>query len=413
MTLGRSFATLLFALFSAPAAGTLLDWDGDQTFDGSFDGEFGVAKNWDPDQVPSAGHMLNFNAADTYEVSLTADEAADELRVVAGHAKLLSDSPTVCTLNITTGNMDGNVSGGELTIGSATNPVVVNIGDIMNIGSNATGTNTVTVSGVGSELNAGSAIHNVGRNGRPGNLFVTDDAAARYGGTLRIGVDSGSSGLVRTSLGGELNTGNIEVATVGTGGNGTLQVTGSGSSIKQNVAGATLTVGGTAGNTGTIDVRSGGMFSTGTGATTINATGTVNVGLTGNGTFAVGGDLDIVGGKLNVGSDPGDVFSFGSGRTLTASAGATIDFGGAYSLAGTFSIQDATFDVAGPLVTASTGTLLLDGGEVNAHAGLNVSDGTLVFDDGQLSVTGGAFVPAGEAPWISSLIARPLAEFHT
>ena len=395
MTLGRSFATLLFALFSAPAAATLLDWDGDQTFDGSFDGEFGVANNWNPDQIPVVGDMANFDADATYTVTLAADGAADEVRVVAGHAMLLSDSPTVRTLNITTGNMDGNVSGGELTIGSATNPVVVNIGDIMNIGSNATGANTVTVSGAMSALNAlASTTHNVGRNSLVGKLFVDDDATVTYGGTLRVGVDNNSVGQVQASAGGQIHTGHIEVATSGTGGAGHLESFDGGSWFQQTLPGATLTVGSADGKFARLEMRNGGKITTGTGLTTVNATAEVLVGFIGDATFDVLGDLDLVGGRLVVFDDAGDVFDFGSGQTLTASAGGRLAIAQAYEISGTIDIRDNTtlFENYGPLTMAATGTLSIDGGRVVARAGFDETGGTLDLKRGTLTVLGGALV---------------------
>ena len=190
-----------------------------------------------------------------------------------------------------------------------------------------------------------------------------------------------------------MNTANIEIATVGTGGSGSLQVSGSASVVDQNVSGASLTVGSAAGNLGSITASLGGTFVTGNVLTTVNATGTINVGLAGEGIFTVRGNMDIVGGALHVGGDAGDVFSLGSGQTLTASSGGMVDFDGAYQIAGAFDIQDATFDADGPLSLASTGTLTIDGGEVNAHAGFDTSAGTLDFRSGTLTVTGGNFLP--------------------
>ena len=311
-----------------PAQAILIDWDGNQTVDGNYDGEFDVANNWNPDQIPAAGHMANFNVGATYTVTFTADEEADELRVVAGEVTFLSDSNTVRAFDVISGNMDGNVSGGSVNIGSSTNPVVVNIGDIMNIGSNVTGENTVTVSGAMSALNATAAtVHNVGRNGRSGQLFVTDNATVTYGGTLRIGVDNNSVGLASVDFGGVLNTGSIEVATVGSNGSGTLQVSVAGSSINQNIAGATLTVGSAVGKPGTINIGSEGVFSTGTGITTINATGTVNVGFVDGdaGTLNVGGDLLVDGGTVQVLND-------GSDLNLAAGTTATFQNGGQWMI---------------------------------------------------------------------------------
>jgi hypothetical protein len=166
---GSSQELIYFVLVIAPpAAAVLINWDGNESVDGSFDGEFDVANNWNPDQVPAAGHMANFNADATYTVTFGSDEAADDMRVIDGVVTFLSDSSAVRTFDLISGAMDANVSGGQLYIGSEDNPVVVNVGDIMNIGSNAPGTSIVEVGGTMSALNAGSAIHHVGRNGNHG-----------------------------------------------------------------------------------------------------------------------------------------------------------------------------------------------------------------------------------------------------
>ena len=385
---------ILVSALATPSTAVLLDWDGNQSVDGNFDGTFSVANSWNPNQVPVAGDMANFNANATYTVTFTGNAATDEIRVVDGNATFLSNSTTIRTYNVITGNMDVNVSGGFLTIGSDDNPVVVNVGDIMNIGSNGSGISQVTVDGSQSELNAGVNIHHVGRNGRNGTLRVLNRATTNYGGTLRVGVDNSSIGNVFVSTGGRLNTGNIEIANTGVNGSGFMQVTESGTSINQTVGGSTLTIGSAAGNIGALTLAQGGAFNTSTGLTTINATGTVNVGLTGNGTFQVGGDFDLVGGKLNVGGDVGDIFSFGSGQTLNASAGAMLDFEGAYQIEGAFDIQNSTFDIGGALTVASSGSLTINGGEVNANGGLdNSAGGTLNHIDGTLAVAGGAYAP--------------------
>ena len=378
-------------VLTPPAAATLLSWDGNEAVDGNYDGDYDAASNWSPDQIPAAGDMANFNAAANYTVTFGSDEEADELRVVDGEVTFLSDSSTARVFDLVSGSMDANVSGGMLTIGSATNPVVMNVGDIMNIASNAPGLSEVVVSGQLSQLNAGAAIHNIGRNGNNGDLYVTEGAIANYGGTLRVGVDTNSNGRILVSLASTVNTGNLEVASVGAFGVGTLSIADSGSWIHQTVAGATLSVGNATGQLGFININSGGRFTTGTGVSTINAGGTANVGITGDGVFEVGGDIDFVGGSLNVGGDAGDVFDLGSGQTLTASAGATMDFAGGYDIAGTFNIQDATFDVGGEVTISPTGTLMIERGTVNARAGLDASDGTFDFRRGLLSVTGGAF----------------------
>ena len=90
-----------------------------------------------------------------------------------------------------------------------------------------------------------------------------------------------------------------------------MTVAGSGSSINQTLAGANLTIGAPSGSgTSTLNVDNGGVFTTGTGTTTIHATGTLNAGVISNGTFNANGNVNVDGGTINGGdSEVGDSIS--------------------------------------------------------------------------------------------------------
>ncbi|MCH8841008.1 MAG: transporter substrate-binding domain-containing protein, partial [Planctomycetes bacterium] len=71
--------------------------------------------------------------------------------------------------------------------------------------------------------------------------------------------------------------------------------------------------------------------------------------------------------------------------------------------------SDGTFNANSNVVVRFGATLLLNGGAVNANAGLDASDGTLDFRDGTLTVTGGAFLPNAGGATDDYLIDGPSA----
>ncbi len=324
---------------------------------------------------PAAGDLAEFNEAGTYTVTFTQNEASDQFNVRAGDVLFLSDSATLREYTIATGGADALVrDGGTLTIGSAinTNPVFVNVSDLMNIGT-GTGDGAVTVSGSDSRLDVlGSGLSHVGLSGRIGNLTITDGATANYGtnGTFRIGVSGNAAtlGTVLVDSSGTLNTGHVELSTAVPSADGTGQMTvdGSGSSINQTLASANLTIGAPSGTgTGTLNVDNGGVFTTGTGTTTINATGTLNAGVIGNGTFNANGNVNVDGGTINRGASSSD-FNLATGLTLTATNDAQINFIGEYAidLGTTIDIQsgaDFTLNILDIGGGGGDGTLVVDG----------------------------------------------------
>lgn len=89
-------------------------------------------------------------------------------------------------------------------------------------------------------------------------------------------------------------------------------------------------------------------------------------------------------------------------NAVVTTAGATIIGGSSLPVGGLSVNTSGRFDSGGLVTVAASGTLIVDGGTLNAMAGLNAGAGTLVHDDGTINVTGGAFVP----------IADPLNSFY-
>jgi T5SS/PEP-CTERM-associated repeat protein len=333
--LGQGAVVVWATIFlSMPASADLFEWIDPVT------GTFSDKANWNnttgtAPPPPNVGDQLRFNEPGAYKVFFKQNEAADEFAVIAGSVTFLSDSTILRKLTIATGQRDGNISGGTLTVGSATNPVFLNLSSavsssILNVGSTA-GNGTLTVTGSQSRVDAlGTGSHNVGRNGSTGMLMLDSGATANYGGTLRLGVNTGSNGQVAVNGGGTLNAKHIAIATDTTSAVGSFTVTGAGSSVNQTT-GATLTIGSASGGTGSLVVQSGndfdtkGTFTSGTGNILINKTGTLEIM---GGTFNANGNIIVDGGSL---SQTSSLFSLptlnlAAGLTVTAKNNAQVNF---------------------------------------------------------------------------------------
>lgn len=335
------FASILFGT-TAQALAADLTWDGLINLDVDRDGLFSDTGNWNEGGAgvaspPTTGDTAIFDANDTYTVFFTQNEVSDLLDLNNGNVTFLSNSATPKTYSLTTGLGRASVDGGSLQVGSVSNPVSLEVADSLDIGTDDDG--TVTVVGANSQLNALGPSHFIGSSGFEGSLTVSSDAQASIGttGSLTVGtgIFGGSEGTVRVRTGGDLFTGNLNIAPLASSSTGTVIVSESGSSITQSLVDATLFIGSFSGGTGTLGVLGSGLFTTGTGAISINETGTVSI--SSNGTLNANGALTMA-----------------TGSTLRLSSGATL----------------------------------------NANAGLdNSAGGTLDFRDGTLTVIGGAYVP--------------------
>ncbi len=247
----------------------------------------------------------------------------------------------------------------------------LDVGNNLDVGFNSDG--TLLAEGIGSTVTAtGSSF--IGGNGASGDVTFRDQAIGNLrdidiADTLNNATVGNLSVRNDGTFGAALNTESIFISTNGGGDTGTVTVDGFGSTLTQTGA-AILAVGSATGSgSATINVQNGGTFTTGTGATGINATGTINVGLSGQGTFNANGPVIINGGTLNI--DGGTDFQLATGQTLTASNGGQANFG-------FYLIEDGTtFDIN------STAVLTVDA----LGIGLSGGDGTLVVDGAGSSVT--------------------------
>ena len=327
MVRNRSFARRCSCLIASVLLGAAaqvtaadLTWDGLISLDIDRDGVFNAAGNWNEGGIgvalpPTVGDTAIFDVEDMYTVFFTQNEASDILAVTAGDITFLSSSTALRTFTLATGSADANISGGTIQIGTDTNPLFLNLPNVstggglnvsvMNIGSQADG--AVTVTGSNSRLDVlGATNHSLGLSGNDGVLNVLNNATANFGvnGTLNVGdsSNSGSQGVVTVDTGGTLNTGNIDIAPQTSGATGMVSVSGSGATIRQTLAGATLNVGSSSGGAGTIRIENGAAFETGDGMTTFLSTGTLDMN---GGTFTVNGPMAIDGGTILAGASSG------------------------------------------------------------------------------------------------------------
>ncbi len=282
--------------------------------------------------TPGVGDVAVHNVGGTYNVVFTQNENSDEFFVQAGDVTFVSNSATARQYQISTDgddpDIDIDISGGDLQIGMAGNPVqVIGLDAILSVGTSNTGDGTLSIVGSSSVLSAvgTSRTHNVGGRGNTGKLNVNNNGVADISGTLDIGVSTFNTtqGSLDIESAGRLLTGNLNIATLDTSATGTATVTGSASEI--NLSGD-LEIGSKSGGSGRLDIASNGTLDV-DGTTTINITGTLN--MTG-GKFVSDSDVVLAGGTFTKGF--GATFDLAEDQALQASEGAQVDFSGIYFL---------------------------------------------------------------------------------
>jgi hypothetical protein len=260
----------------------------------------------------------------------------------------------------------------------------------LDVGNGSAGTLLVETSG--SSVTTGSDFSFWGSGGATGNITIRNLATATLGSiSLAQGNAANTIGIWNVQSGANVTAGNIFIASSGpTGGSGTLNVTGSGTTLLQSGA-STLTVGHATAGTATLTVADNGAFTTGTGQTTVNATGTLNLN---GGTFVANGNILLNGGTLN--RDALGNLNLATDKTLTAQNNAQINISGSYELDDntTFTINsgadftidsfldvgnstDGTLIVAGSgsiLTTSTNVTTLLDWGLNGGSANVTIQD---------------------------------------
>ena len=307
-----------------------------------------------------------------------------------------------------TASNDGQVDFSDsYTINNGTTVAIQSGADLMapSISLGVGGDGTLTVDGFGSTVTASTSAANWGLSGNTADVTFRNGAQGALG-EVRLANSTNISTETNLNIesGADVTTGNLQIVANASGlATGTITVDGAGSTLVQNGA-STLSVGGSnPSGSATINVQNGGAFTTGTGATTIDANGTVNVGLVGAGTLNVNGSLDVDGGALNFGA--GDAFVFNNGDTLSATNSAQLNFGDDVSIAnassvnvlsgsdmivsGELQVDNGIMDVNNSTMTASGDVFVQNGAQWNIQNGADVTTSGLVRIGATSGISGG------------------------
>ncbi len=307
-------ATAIFVVCLAPPAHAVLKlWNTTST-------DYWHVGPWVPAGPPTASDSALFDLTATWATkfnAVTGDPTINDLLIGSGNVTFQSEGGTR-TLHVTGtgGSRSASVSPGTLTLGVFGGPMVLDIGGNVNV------------------------------NG---------------GGTLNVLADSD------VTAAGNLN--------VGTTGSGTVTVSGTGSTMTQSPTFGTLTVGAATGGAGTLNVQSGGTFTT-NGSTIVNPTGTIAV--------------------------TGSFFSFSdfhANGNVSLSGGLNLLSGGTFSANGTtFVTPTGTIAISGDILSSSifnaNGDVVLNGGQLteNDHGGINLASGkTLTVQNGGDAIFQGGY----------------------
>jgi hypothetical protein len=304
----------------------------------------------------------------------------------------------------------------------------------MNFGRSG-GTMTVTVDGMGSLVSAGSFGGTWGDNGSTANVTIRNGGRADVGGELHLAqsATAGTTATVNIESGGQLFLRDDLVIADDGGGTGTINVSGAGSVVSQTSGGITL--GHASAGSATINVNTGGRFSTASGNITIKRTGQINIA---GGTLELNGLVIVDGGSITRTSGTLDICcsflaendaqinlgaAFDSallrGRIFHINSGADLIFGDGHILdnitiltvdgAGSslvmpgestlsnnsrITIRNGAGAELGSLLLEPTSVVTIDGGTVEMNT-LTNNGGTIEFLAGSLSYVGNLTVGTG------------------
>jgi len=375
---------LQVVMAAAPAkAQTIIDWISPGG------GDYNEPLNWTGFNVPNTiSETAQFDAAATYDVTLASGTATFVSDLLVGKGDVTFDADSLASATYETDD-DAEIIGGDLTLSQAPflGDVILNIGDLLKVrdgstlrvlqGSSVTAANldlgtggdgTMIVDGDGSSLIV-STTTDLGSAGDIGTLtFQNFSTGNSLSGSVDLAAFSsieGTTGRLNVLGGSTLQTGSIDVGRSNSATlvqEGTLTVDGTGSSLTQTGS-STFTVGDDVNPNVVSDViiSNSGVMSSGTGTILIQNSGHLNVS---SGTFNANGNVNVDGGTITSGNNS-NAFNLGSGRTLTATSGAQIHFGGVYDIDNGTTINIQSGDLSAPFFriggAGGNGTLVVDG----------------------------------------------------
>jgi len=326
---------------------------------------FGVATRWNPDGKPVGTDTGRFEVAGSYTVSFTANESFGALQVNGGNvfwnsaATRLVDVTSIAVNNIGTdlfvqGDVRINNSGGT-TINTSTGAGAMTIS-----GGRLTTSSLQVTQGNLNSNNANSVVivtgaSNIGGQNEDASVTLTVGSTTFLQGNVNLApAGSGSSSIGRLTLnsGATLTIdGNLAVGNISDDNRqGIVNISGTNSAITQtgirSVTLGRILVGTPSGDDSSrITVSSGGTFTSGTGAITLNNLGHINVGASGtfnaNGAMTIndGGQLNVTGGSFNsianVTVNSGGEINFNTGTFSRSAASNLVINGGSYTQMGT------------------------------------------------------------------------------
>lgn len=388
-------------MHSAAGVATAVDfYDWAAPLDGSFEQPVNWELNGAPaPNAPTVGDVARFAVPGSYVVTIPAviPTQSDVLQVTSGTVTFKEQTIGGGRVVLTTGQADAVISGGAtLILGVPNDRATLDIGDrltvddegtlnvfhgsdvnvdadieIGNLSSAAFSGGEVYVSGSGSTINAPTGLTTIGGLAKS-NTLTFDNSAGGSLATTSGGVqvadsnNDSAAGELHVVGGASINTGDVAVATRGSGAAGAITVSGAGSAITQTRAGSALTLGSASGGSATLNVNLGGSFTTGTGDSTVGATGVINVFA---GRFHTEGDLTIDGGQFlrtEGGSGLGADSPLGPGAVLTIQNNALFEWGGLGA------------------------DLLLEDAEAVVTSGANLRHTSAAFERNTLGVSGAA-----------------------
>ena len=387
-------------------------------------GNWNVAGNWSPAQMPTAADNAWITNSGTYTVTVPAGTTATNgsLTVggVSGTQTLAIDRATLTVGGASVINANGHLDFlvAQSTVNGAGNLTVNGTLNWANGAMSGTGTTTIGSGGVlaigSGGVTFGRTLNNAGTGSwSGGNLTMSAGNAFNNlaGGAFDITADGRLSGSATTPI----NNSGLFRQTAGTAGtiitvpfnnSGTLAVLaltlnlnlgGTHTGIMSNALGTTLNFGGGSHVlAGSSFVTGAGVLSLSGGATTLTASGTFDV--TGStlsiitGTATLSSSCNVTGTTLNIGGTGGTVLynSAGSVAVVNLTAGTLGTLGGINPVTVTGPLTLGGGKITNALVTASGGLII--NGSVTLSGAKLVNPGTAVWSAGNITGVNGAVI---------------------